>query len=102
MANLSPDQGSGATEPIDPIAPQPATHGQVHAHPRLVDQMRKHLAQHVEHANTTRDYGGHGIAFSSGGQFTGSGMSGGAAGADYETESVGDTPDADSQGPTGY
>jgi hypothetical protein len=54
MANLSSDQNSGATEPIDPRAPRPATHGQVHAHPRLVKQIRKHLAQHVEHGTRPR------------------------------------------------
>ncbi|MFZ0201991.1 MAG: hypothetical protein WAL05_22555 [Candidatus Sulfotelmatobacter sp.] len=66
------------------------------------DQTCDEKHQYVEHANTTKDYGGHGIGFSTGGGLTGSGMSGGADGADYETESIGDTPDADSAGPTGY
>jgi hypothetical protein len=82
--------------------PQPTTHGQVHVpdhHPReaeLTKMLTDHLAQHVAHANTTADYGGHGM-FSNQGGF----QQGGAAGADYETTSVGDTPDADSGGPSG-
>jgi len=89
---------------LDDDQPQPVTHGQVHVpdhHPRrdeLTRQLSDHLRQHIEHANTTADYGGHGTGFSSSGSFS----PGGASGADYETTSVGDTPDADSQGPTGY
>jgi hypothetical protein len=49
-------------------------------------------------ANEVRDYGGHSVGSSSQGGFS----PGGAAGADYQTTSVGDTLDADSQGPTGY
>jgi len=65
---------------------------QVHVpdhHPRhdeLTKQLTDHLAQHVAHANTTADYGGHG-AFSNQGGF----QQGGAAGADYETTSTGNT-----------
>jgi hypothetical protein len=66
-------------------------------HQMPVNQMRKHLAQHVSHLNVTKDYGGHGTGFSSQG-----GLSGSSSGADYETTSVGSTPDSDSAGPTGY
>ena len=60
--------------------------------------MTKHLASMVQHANTAKDYGSHGTGFSSGGSFS----PGGASGADYQTTSVNDTRDGDSQGPTGY
>lgn len=97
MANLSSDEDAGATEPIDPTMPDPPIHGQVHvsaAHndPKtLQKQLRDHLAQHVEHLNTTKDYGGHG-AFGGGGGFAQGGASGSA---DYQT--TGDTTgDADS------
>jgi hypothetical protein len=80
----------------------PATPGQVKSsggqHSMPAGQLEAHLAQHVEDANTTKDYGGHGIGCSSEGGF----QQGGAGGAEYETTSVGDTPDADSAGPTGY
>ena len=46
------------------------------------------------HINEVADYGGHGT-FSAQGGFS----PGGASGADYQTTSVGDTPDSDSQGP---
>jgi hypothetical protein len=98
MANLSSDQDAGQTEPIDPELPQPAVHGQVHvsaAHSNptaLAKQLRAHLAQHVEHLNTTKDYGGHG-AFGGGGGF----QQGGASGANYQTNSSeGSVGDADS------
>ena len=48
--------------------------------------------------NTTKDYGSHGTGFSSQGALS----PGGAAGADYQTTSVGDTPDADSGVPTDF
>jgi len=87
---------------LDDDQPQPAAHGQVHVpdhHPRkaeLTKMLTDHLAQHVAHANTTADYGGHG-AFSSQGGF----QQGGAAGADYETSSTGfDDPSAKDYGTT--
>jgi len=64
--------------------------------------MKQHLDLMTQHLQIAKDYGAHGGGYSSGGGFTGSGMTGGASGAEYQTESVGDTPDADSQGPTGY
>jgi hypothetical protein len=64
-----------------------------------IEHARKHLAQMTQGAAEVRDYGGHSV--------TGQGSQGalnpgGASGADYQTASVGDTPDADSGGPTGY
>ena len=82
---------------------KPARHGQIKTSTWKVEHAKKHLSSITASMNEVKDYGSHGdIGQSSCGGFTGSGMSGGAAGADYETESVGDTPDADSQGPTGY
>jgi hypothetical protein len=50
-------------------------------------------------AEAVRDYGGHSATgYSSQGAMS----PGGASGADYQTTSVGDTPDTDSAGPTGY
>jgi hypothetical protein len=76
---------------------------QVHVpdhHPRhdeLTKQLTDHLAQHVAHANTTADYGGHGM-FNNQGGF----QQGGASGSDYSTTNVGsDCGDADSGGPSG-
>lgn len=62
------------------------------------EHARTHLAAMVSHANEVKDYGAHGTHCSSQGAFS----SGGAAGADYQTTSTGNTGDADSQGPTGY
>jgi hypothetical protein len=59
--------------------------------------LRKHLAELTAHVNEVKDYGGHGTACSQGAL-----SPGGASGADYQTTSVGDTPDADSAGATGY
>ena len=104
MGNLAPeDDAAGQTEPTDAEEPQPAVHGQVHVSAAngnptaLAKQLRAHLAQHVEHLNTTKDYGGHG-AFGGGGSF----QQGGASGANYQTNSSeGSVGDADS-GPSGY
>jgi hypothetical protein len=102
MANLSSDQDSGATEPIDAELPDPNPHGQVHVHPNhpnhdvVVKQMTAHLAQHVASTNATADYGGHG-AFGGGGNF----QQGGASGADYQTTST-ETGIADSGDASGY
>jgi|ERR1019366_2066010 hypothetical protein len=100
MSNLAPDDDAAAeTEPIDPTLPQPATHGQIHvsdAHndpASLAKQMRAHLAEHLQHLNTTADYGGHG-AFGGGGGFAQGGASGSA---DYQTTGS-TTGDADSSG----
>jgi len=102
MANLG-ENDPGATEPIDPELPQPAVHGQVKSskgqHSIPEDTLRTHLAEHMDSLNTTKDYGGHGdIAQNSQGGFTGSGMSDGAVGADYQTSSADSVGDADSQG----
>jgi len=62
---------------------------------------KRHLAAMTAAISEVKDYG-HGIGKSSGGDLTRSGASGGASGADYQPTSVGDTPDADCQGPTWY
>ena len=77
----------------------PPQHGQVKVATMKVEHARKHLAQMTQGAEEVRSYGGHdATGVSSQGALT----SGGASGADYQTASVGDTPDADSAGPTGY
>jgi hypothetical protein len=64
MANLSSDEDSGMTEPIDPTLPEPS--GQVHvsaAHhdpESMTKQLRTHLAEHQKHLDSTSAYGGHG------------------------------------------
>jgi hypothetical protein len=81
--------------------PQPPQHGQVKVggHSPMTPQfMRQTLAAHEDHANQTKDYGGHGIGYSGEGAMA----QGGASGSDYQTTSVGDTPAPDSMGPTGY
>jgi hypothetical protein len=101
MANLSSDQDSGATEPIDYEQPDPQVHvSAAHSDPaRLSSQLSAHLREHVEHIQRTADYGGHGTGYNSQGGFTGSGMQGGASGsADYSTTNQGTTGDADSAG----
>jgi hypothetical protein len=60
--------------------------------------LRRHLSELTVHVNEVPDYGCHGTGFSSQGAMG----PGGASGADYQTNAVGDTPDADSTGPTGY
>ena len=87
--------------PSSSKTPQPPRHGRVIAGARgamTATHLRKHLAELTTHANEVRDYGCHGTNFSSQGAMSPSG----ASGADYQTTSVGDTPDADSTGPTGY
>ena len=65
----------------------------------LVGQMQAHLAQHVEHLNTTAAY--HKGAGVTGQDSQGSFSPGGASGsADYETTRTGNTGDADSGGPS--
>ena len=81
--------------------PEPQRHGRVIAGApggMTAKHLRKHLTELTAHANEVRDYGCHGTGFSSQGAMS----PGGASGADYQTTSVGDTPDADSAGPTGY
>ena len=77
--------------------PQPPKHGQIkvggptrmkHSH------MRKHLEELTASAAEVRDYGGHEAIADSRGQFA----PGGAAGADYQTNSVNDNPDPDFSG----
>jgi hypothetical protein len=78
---------------------QPPKHGQIKVATMKIEHARKHLAQMTQGAEEVRDYGGHdATGVSSQGALT----PGGASGADYETRNVGDTPDADSMGPTGY
>jgi hypothetical protein len=64
MANLSSDQDSGATEPIDAELPDPNPHEQVHVHSShpdhdvLVGQMKAHLAEHTRHLAAPASYHG--------------------------------------------
>jgi hypothetical protein len=53
-------------------------------------------ALHVDRTDETKDYGPGDIGYGSRGAFASGG------GTNYETTNVGDTPDADSAGPTGY
>jgi hypothetical protein len=92
----------------------PPKHGQISVSEMKISHAKKHLASMVENAkqmasyhgtdpnNQTTDYGSHGTGYSSQGGFTGSGMSGGAAGADYQTTSADSVGDADSAGAAGY
>jgi hypothetical protein len=81
----------------------PPRHGQIKVAVLPAHHARKHLKMMVETSNVTRDYGGHsGQGQVSGGSFTGSGMTGGASGADYESSSQDSVGDADSTGSTGY
>lgn len=81
--------------------PEPPRHGRVTAGApgrMTAHHLRRQLADLTAHANEVKDYGCHGTGFSSQGAMS----PGGAAGADYQTASVNDTPDSDSTGPTGY
>lgn len=78
---------------------QPPKHGQIKVATMKIGHARKHLAQMMQGAEEVRSYGGHeATGISSQGAFN----PGGASSADYSTGGVGDTPDADSAGPTGY
>jgi hypothetical protein len=84
--------------------PSPPKHGRVTA--GALGQMTrthlvKHLAELTQHACEVKTYGGHPGFEVTGQSSQGAFSPGGAAGADYQTTSVGGTPDADSQGPTG-
>ena len=78
--------------------PHPPKHGDISVTTLPKHHARKHLAAMTASMAEVHDYGNHGTGFSSQGGF----QQGGAAGAEYTTTSVGDTPDADSQGSTGY
>jgi hypothetical protein len=81
---------------------KPPRHGVIKTSTMKPAHMKQHLDLMTEHLQITKDYGSHGIAYSSQGGLTGSGMSGGAGGADYTTTNEGLVGDSDSQGPTGY
>lgn len=77
----------------------PPKHGVIKVSTLKVSHAKKHLAAMTVAAGEVRDYGGHSATgFGSQGAMS----PGGASGADYETTSVGDTPDSDSTGATGY
>jgi hypothetical protein len=77
---------------------RPPIHGQIVVSTLPKGHAKKHLAAMTASMSEVKDYGNHGTSFSSQGSFS----SGGASGADYQTTSVGDTPDSDSAGATGY
>ena len=78
---------------------QPPRHGVIRVSTMKVEHAKQHLSTMTASATEVRDYGGHAATgFGSQGAMS----PGGASGADYETTSVGDTPDADSTGATGY
>jgi len=80
---------------------KPPKHGEIKTSTRKVGHAKKHLKAATASMAEVRDYEAHGEGQSSRGAFTGSGMSSGASGADYQTTNVGGTADADSGGPTG-
>jgi len=98
MSNSPDDLDDDTPGPIDRQVSVPAHHPR---HDELTKQLNDHLRQHIEHANTTADYGGHGVSFSSQGSFTGSGMSGASGGVEYESTPNADTPDPSTDAP-GY
>jgi hypothetical protein len=86
-------------EPMAKRKAQPPQHGQITVTTMKIEHARKHLAQMTQGAEEVRSYGGHDAT---GVSSQGALSPGGASVADYSTGSVGDTPDADSAGPTGY
>jgi len=84
------------------MAKGPPRHGVIKVTTLPHQHAKRHLAAMTAAMSEVKDYGGHGIGESSGGDFTGSGMSGGASGADYTTTPTGNTGDADSGNPSGY
>jgi len=81
----------------------PPKHGDIRVATLSLRHAKRHLAAMTASMAQVKDYGAHGIGESGAGDFTGSGMSGGASGnADYTTTSTGNTGDADSGNPSGY
>lgn len=78
---------------------RPPKHGQIAVTTMPAKHAKAHLDMMTEGAAEMRDYHTGGVTEGAQGGFAQGGASGSA---DYETRSVGDTPDADSQGPTGY
>jgi hypothetical protein len=72
--------------------PQPPRHGQIQVATLKRSHAKAHLELMAASAAQVRDYGGHESTADSRGDFA----PGGAAGADYQTTSVNDTPDTDS------
>jgi hypothetical protein len=68
----------------------PPKHGQIKVSTMKVSHAKAHLSLMTQGAAEVRDYGGHAATGYSQGA-----MATGASGADYQTTSVGDTPDAD-------
>jgi hypothetical protein len=64
---------------------EPPRHGLIKVSTMKVKHAKQHLSMMVSHANESKDYGAHGVGCSSAGAFS----PGGAAGADYQTTSVG-------------
>ena len=78
--------------------PQPPRHGQILVSSMKLHHAKAHLRSMAESAAEVRDYSGH---EATGYDSRGAMAPGGAAGAHYQTTSVGDTPDSDA-GPSGY
>jgi hypothetical protein len=78
---------------------QPPRHGVIRVSTMKVEHAKQYLSTMTASATEVRDCGEHAATgFGSQGAMS----PGGASGADYETTSVGDTPDSDSKGATGY
>jgi hypothetical protein len=98
MPGSPDDLDDAAAQPVNVELPdpQPVRHGQVSVHSShpnrnaLVGQMQRHLAEHVQHLNATKQY--HGGQSSEGG-FTGSGMSDSAGFDDPDAANYGSVDD---------
>jgi len=79
--------------PSNSRKPQPPRHGQIRVATMKLGHARAHLRLMTEGAAEMRDYGGQeATGYGSQGEMA----AGGAAGANYQTTSVNDTPDSDS------
>jgi hypothetical protein len=74
--------------------PQPPKHGQVRVASMKFSHAKDHLRMISDSAAEVKDYGGHSATADARGGFA----PGGAAGSDYSTASVNDSPDADFSG----
>jgi hypothetical protein len=73
---------------------QPPRHGQIKVSSMKLRHAKAHLAMITQVAAQVKDYSGHQAIADSRGDFA----QGGAAGADYQTTNVNDTPDPDWSG----
>ena len=84
-------------KPSSSRKPQPPRHGQIRVASMKHHHAKAHLRIMAESAAEVQSYGGH---QATGYDSRGAMAPGGAAGADYQTSSVNDTPDSDA-GPSG-